>query len=81
VFHMDVAKVDQNVAYVTSVSEECCKSLFKVFHPFQTYVASVLSKYCEHIACSKCFICFSRMMQQVFNDASADRRRRCQRGW
>jgi uncharacterized membrane protein YgcG len=75
---MDVAKVDRDVAYVTSVSEVCCKSLFKVFYLFKMYVASVLSKCCiccEHIACSKRFICFSRMMQQVFHVASADRTR------
>jgi hypothetical protein len=39
VFHMDVAKVDQVVAYAASVSETCCKCLFVVF---QTYVTSVL---------------------------------------
>jgi len=31
VFHMDIAKVDRDVA---SVSEACCKRLFKMFHPF-----------------------------------------------
>jgi hypothetical protein len=47
VFHMnvakvdrDVAKVDRDVAYVASVSEVCCKGLFKMFYLFQTYVAS-----------------------------------------
>jgi hypothetical protein len=30
-FHMDVAKVYQDVA---SVSEVCCKRLFKIFHLF-----------------------------------------------
>ena len=40
--HMDVAKVDWDVAYVVSVSNECCKHLSKMFHLFQTYVASVL---------------------------------------
>ena len=39
VFHMDVAKVDHDVAYAASVLEACCKQLFKVFHLFQTYVA------------------------------------------
>ena len=33
-FHVYVAKVDQDVAYVTSVSEACCKRLFKMFHLF-----------------------------------------------
>jgi hypothetical protein len=40
VFHMDIAKVDQDVAYVSHI---CYKS------------------------CSKCFICFSLMLQQVFS--------------
>jgi hypothetical protein len=31
VFHVDVAKVDWDVA---SVSEACCKRLFKMFHLF-----------------------------------------------
>jgi hypothetical protein len=38
VFLMDVAKVDGDVAMAIYV---CCKSLFKMFHLFQTYVASV----------------------------------------
>jgi hypothetical protein len=34
-FHMDVANIDWgDVAYVLSVSETCCKSLFKMFHLF-----------------------------------------------
>jgi hypothetical protein len=40
VFHMNVAKVDRDVAYFASVSKVCCKRLFKIFHLFQTYVAS-----------------------------------------
>jgi len=45
VLQTDVAKVDRDVAhveYVASVSDECFKYLFKMFHLFQTYVASVL---------------------------------------
>jgi hypothetical protein len=38
VLHMDVVNVDQNDAYVASVSDKCCKRLFKMFHLFQTYV-------------------------------------------
>jgi hypothetical protein len=40
-----------------------------MFHLFQTYVASVLSRYCifynDYVASvySKCFICFSHMLQ------------------
>jgi hypothetical protein len=41
-FHMDIAKVDWNVAYVTMVVHVCCKLLSLMFHLFfQTYVASV----------------------------------------
>jgi hypothetical protein len=42
VFHMDVAKVDQDVAYVAMGGHVCCKRLFLMFHLFfQTHVASV----------------------------------------
>jgi hypothetical protein len=34
VFHVDITKVDRDVAYVASVSEACCKHLFKMFHLF-----------------------------------------------
>jgi hypothetical protein len=34
VFHMDLSKLDRDVSYVASVSEACCKSLFKMFHLF-----------------------------------------------
>ena len=41
-FHIDVAKVDQDVAYVAMVVQVCCKLLFPMFHLFlQTYVARV----------------------------------------
>jgi hypothetical protein len=66
---MDVASRSGDVIHVASVLEVCCKSLFKMFHLFQTYVASVLSGCCicynGYIAsvCSKYFICFSRMLQ------------------
>jgi hypothetical protein len=36
-FHIDVVKVDgdvAHVAYVASVSEACCRHLFKLFHLF-----------------------------------------------
>jgi hypothetical protein len=41
VFYMNVVKVDRNVAYAASVSEACCKYLFKS-------VSSVLDEYCNH---------------------------------
>ena len=34
VFHMDVATVDRDIAYVSSASEVCCKYLLKMFHLF-----------------------------------------------
>ena len=44
VFHLDVAKVDQNVAYAAMVVYLCCKLLFPMFNLFfQIYVASVFS--------------------------------------
>jgi hypothetical protein len=42
VFHIDVAKVDQNVAYVTMAAHVCCKRLFQMFYLFvHMYVTSV----------------------------------------
>jgi hypothetical protein len=40
-FYLDVVKVYLNVAYVASISDVCCNRLLKMFHLFQTYVASV----------------------------------------
>jgi hypothetical protein len=34
VFHVDVAKVDRDVAYVAMVIHVCCKRLFQMFHLF-----------------------------------------------
>jgi hypothetical protein len=63
---MDVAKVDRNVAYIASVSDVCCKRLFKMFHLFQIYVVSVLSGCC--IYCSG----YTYMLQAyVLNISSA----------
>jgi hypothetical protein len=53
VFHVDVAKVDRDVAMVVHV---CCKRLLQMLHLFfQTYVASVFV-WMLHI-------CFKRMLQ------------------
>jgi hypothetical protein len=38
VLYMDVAKVDRDVAHIASVSDECYKRLFKIFHLFQMYI-------------------------------------------
>jgi hypothetical protein len=61
VFHMNVTKLDRDVAYVTSISETCCKRLFKMFHRFQTYVASVFNlhiAHVSHICCKSMFKIF-----------------------
>jgi hypothetical protein len=60
----------------------CCKRMFQLFYMFQMYVASVSYGCCKsrsgcyinckcfqrHVAsvCSKCFICFRRMLQSFF---------------
>ena len=41
VFHLNVAKVDLDVAMPI---DACFKCMFKVFHLFQTYVTNVLSE-------------------------------------
>jgi hypothetical protein len=53
-FHIDVAKVDRDVAYVAMVVYVCCKRLSPMFHPFSVHL------------CSKCF----RRMSQVFHLSS-----------
>jgi hypothetical protein len=42
VFHIDIAKVDRDVAYIAMAVHICCKLLFPIFDLFfQTYVAIV----------------------------------------
>jgi hypothetical protein len=42
VFQINVAKVDQDVAYIAMAVHVCCKRLFLMFHLcFHTYVASM----------------------------------------
>jgi hypothetical protein len=43
VFHLDIAKVDLDVAYVVMTIHACFKRMFQVFHLFQMYVANVSS--------------------------------------
>ena len=57
-FHMDVAKVDYDVAYVAMAIHACCKSMFSMFHLFlrrmlQAFYLDVA--YVSRICC-KCFI-------------------------
>jgi hypothetical protein len=47
VFHVDVAKVDRDIAYVAMAIHICVKCMFLMFHLFQTYVASVSSACCK----------------------------------
>jgi hypothetical protein len=42
VFHLNVAKIDLDVACVVMAIHACFKRIFQVFHLFQTYVVSVL---------------------------------------
>jgi hypothetical protein len=69
VLSVDVAKVDQVVAYIASVSEACYKRLFKMFYLFLDVClqASVLccSK-CFHIASCKYFIWMLHMFHTRF---------------
>jgi hypothetical protein len=44
-FHLDVAKVDLDVAYVAMAIHAYFKHMFQVFHMFQTYIASVSCGY------------------------------------
>jgi hypothetical protein len=64
VFYIDVAKVDWDVALVASVSDVCCKRLFKNFLLFQKYVANVLSGYCIY------FSGYTHMLQESIQNIS-----------
>ena len=71
-FHMDIAKVNRDVAYVAMVVHVCCKLLFPMFHIFfQTYVASVfiwmLHMFHTYVASVLfgCYVCFA-MVSSVF---------------
>jgi hypothetical protein len=59
VFHMDVAKVHRDVAYVAIAIHVCCKRQFQMFYLFfHMYVSNCVYldvAYVSHICC-KCFI-------------------------
>jgi hypothetical protein len=61
VFHVDVAKVDCDVAYVVMAIHISCKRLFQMFQLFKMDVACVLSKY---------YICFTHMSQVLHLDVA-----------
>ena len=48
VFHMDVAKVDRDVAYVAKCSKACCKFSRGMLKAFVQNVSSVLDVCCKH---------------------------------
>jgi hypothetical protein len=60
VFHMDVAKVDSNVAYVAMVVHVCCKLLFSMFHLF--FFRRTLQ-----VCLSECCICLTHMLASVLS--------------
>jgi hypothetical protein len=76
VFHVDVAKVDQDVAYVVMVIHVCCKCLFQMFQLFQTYgtcvfiwVLHMFHTYVVSVS-SECCICFTYMLQMFHLDVA-----------
>jgi hypothetical protein len=75
-FHVDVAKLDRDVAYVVMVIHVCCKRLFQMFQLFQTYVTYVLiwvlHMFHTYVASvlSGCCICFTYMLQMFYLDVA-----------
>jgi hypothetical protein len=62
VFHMDVAKVDRDVAYVVVIIHVCCKRLFQIFHLFFRRMLQ---------ACLiGCCICFTHILQLFYLDVA-----------
>jgi hypothetical protein len=55
IFHMDVAKVDRDAAYVATVVYVCCKLLFQIYLDV-AYVFTTVSSVANF--CSQCFIYF-----------------------
>ena len=76
-FHVDVEKVDRDVADVGSLLEACCKRLFKMFHLFsdiclQAFFIWILHMF--HTCCKsmfqwfqlfQCYVAVSVFMLQV----------------
>ena len=58
VFHMNVAKVDRDVAYIAMVVHGCCKLLFSMFYLFFRRMLQV--------CLSECCICFTHMLQVFY---------------
>jgi hypothetical protein len=62
VFHLDVAKVNRDVAYVAIAIHVCCKCLFQMFHLFFRHKLQVYL--------SGCCICFTHMLQVFHMDVA-----------
>jgi hypothetical protein len=57
VFHMDVAKVNRDVAYVAMIIRVCCKCAYlDVAYVFRAYVVSVISGCCIYIQWFQVFL-------------------------
>jgi hypothetical protein len=63
VLHADVAKVDQDVAYVAMIAHVCCKCLFPMFHLF--FFRRMLQ-----MCLSGCCICFTYILQVFYLDVA-----------
>jgi hypothetical protein len=75
VFYIGVVKIDQNVAHVAIDIHLYFKCIFKLFHLFQKYIASVSSACCKsrsgcciymHVA-SVCFSEVFSCLKRMFN--------------
>jgi hypothetical protein len=58
VFHVDVAKVDRDAAYVAMVVHICCKQLFQMFHLFFRRMLQM--------CLFGCCICFTHMLEVFY---------------
>jgi hypothetical protein len=63
VFYIDIAKVDRDVAHVAMAIHVSFKCMFQMFYLFQTYLASVSSRYCK----SRSGCCIYMQVFQVFS--------------
>jgi hypothetical protein len=69
VFHMDVTKVNQDVAYVAMAIYSCCKCLFQMFHLF---IRSMLHAFYVDVAYVSriCCIHYTHMLQVFYLDVT-----------
>jgi hypothetical protein len=68
VFHIDVAKVDRDVAYVASVSEACCKYFNDILQAFVQNVSSVSDLCCKRFyldVAHASHICYKSMFEML----------------